>query len=325
MRGIALDSSTMSKLKVIEADTSKDKLGLSTESYQYLVHNVTHIVHSAWPMSLNRPIRMYHAQFKVMRNLIDLASEIVAKQPEAFQLGFQFISSLAVVGNYPRLTGEALVPEQLMTVESVPDAGYADAKLACEQMLNETLHRHSKRFRPMAVRIAQISGSTTNGYWNPTEYVPFLVRSSQTLKALPALDGTLSWYPVNEVAATLGELLISDTASDLIYHIENPSRQSWKDMIATLARALDISPDGIIPFDSWTAKVREFGGSTQENPALQLIDFFEHYFVSMSCGGLMLETSKTMRHSKTLETSGPVGSELVLRYINAWKQSGFLD
>jgi dTDP-4-dehydrorhamnose reductase len=101
----------------------------------------------------------------------------------------------------------------------------------------------------MAVRIAQISGSTSNGYWNPTEYMPFLGKSSQVLKVLPELDGTLSWYPVNGVAATLGELLMADTATDLIYHIDNPSRQTWRDMITTLARTLGLEQKDIIPYN----------------------------------------------------------------------------
>ncbi|RYP54696.1 hypothetical protein DL769_010301 [Monosporascus sp. CRB-8-3] len=325
MRGISIDSASMSKLKVIETDTSKPMLGLSPETYRYLVHNITHIIHSAWPMSLTRPVRAYESQFKVFRNLIDLARNVADHRPASFKLGFQFISSLAVVGNYPAWTGKALVPEQPTTVESVPAAGYAEAKLACEHILRDTLHRYPDRFHAMAVRIAQISGSTSNGYWNPTEYMPFLIRSSQVLRILPDLDGTLSWYPVNDVAATLGELLVADTASNLIYHVDNPSRQPWKAMISTLACALDIPPNNIVPYRQWLDRVRRFRGSTNDNPALQLIDFFDHYFLPMSCGGLVLDTTTTRLHSETMQKMGPVGGDLVMKYTTAWKRSGFLN
>lgn len=324
MRGISLDPISLSKLKVIETDTSKPMLGLSQEIYHHLVHTVTHVVHSAWPMSLTRPVRLYENQFKVFRNIIDFAREISDYRPASFKLGFQFISSLAVVANYPLWTGNAEVPEKPTTVETVPEAGYADAKLVCEHILRQTLYRYPDRFHPTVVRIAQISGSTSNGYWNPTEYMPFLIKSSQVLKILPDLDGTLSWAPVDLVAATLGELLMSDTASDLVYHIDNPARQPWQDMIAALARALDIAPENIVPYGKWVDRVRRFRGSTADNPALQLEDFFVHYFVPMSCGGLVLDTSKTRTYSKTLAGMGPVGGELVAKYIARWKETGFL-
>jgi acyl transferase domain-containing protein/thioester reductase-like protein/acyl carrier protein/SAM-dependent methyltransferase len=325
MRGISLDSTSLSKLKVIETDTSKPNLGLSPENYQYLIQNVTSIVHSAWPMSLTRPIRTYESQFKIARGLIDLAREVTQHRPAPFKFGFQFISSSAVIANYPLWAGTPLVPEKPGTVESVPLTGYAEAKLATERILAETLYRFPDRFHAMAVRIAQITGSTSNGYWNPSEYMPFLIRSSQVLKVLPDLDGTLSWYPVNDVAATLGELLLSQSATDLIYHIDNPSRQTWREMIAILARALDLGQKSIIPFAQWVDRVRRFRGSITDNPALQLIDFFDYYFVPMSCGGLVLDTTKSRQHSKTLQSQGPIYEDLMKKYIARWKQSGFLS
>lgn len=74
-------------------------------------------------------------------------------------------------------------------MESVLPSGYSDAKFVCERMLDETLHLDRKRFRAMAVRIGQISGSKTSGYWNPIEHLAFLLKSSQTLQALPQFEG----------------------------------------------------------------------------------------------------------------------------------------
>lgn len=325
MRGIKLDTATKAKLKIVETDTSKPNLGLSAEKYNELVRSVTDIVHSAWPMSLTRPVKAFVPQFRVFRSLVDFARRASEHRPSAFKFGFQFISSLAVVANYPELTGDAVVPETSTTIETVPETGYADAKLTCEHILRKTLYAHQDRFHAMVVRTAQISGSTTNGYWNPTEYMPFLIKTSQTLKMLPDLSGTLSWYPVNGVASTLGELLTNPNANNLIYHIDNPARQPWKGMIASLAKALNISAENVVPYSQWVERVRSFGGSTKENPALQLIEYFEYYFEPMSCGGLMLDTQKTIRLSKTMQTMGVIDDESVRKFVGAWKQSGFLD
>ncbi|KAJ4287771.1 hypothetical protein N0V90_012475 [Kalmusia sp. IMI 367209] len=320
MRGIKLDPATKAKLKIVETDTSKPNLGLSAEKYHDLVHSMTDIVHSAWPMSLTRPVKAFVPQFRVFRSLVEFARNASEDRPAGFKFGFPLLWQTT-----PELTGDAVVPETSTTIETVPETGYADAKLTCEHVLRKTLYAHSDRFHAMVVRTAQISGSTTNGYWNPTEYMPFLIKTSQTLKMLPDLSGTLSWYPVNGVASTLGELLTNPDANNLIYHIDNPSRQPWKGMIRSLAHALDIPSSNIVPYPQWVERVRSFGGSTKENPALQLIEYFEHYFEPMSCGGLMLDTTKTIQLSQTMQTMGIIDDGSVKKFVNAWKQSGFLD
>ncbi|KAJ3497705.1 hypothetical protein NLG97_g1700 [Lecanicillium saksenae] len=324
MRGIQLNEGHLSKLEVIETDTSKPFIGLSDEKYQSVIGRVTHMVHSAWPMSLTRPIRMYEIQMKILKNLISLAVDITKAQPQLC-LGFQFVSSIAVVANYPLWKNSPLVPEQMTTVESVPLTGYAEAKQVCEMVLSKTLRKYPDRFHAMAVRVAQISGSTTNGYWNNSEYMPFLIKTSQSLGILPQMDGTLSWYPVDGVAATLGELLMSNEAKDLIYHIDNPSRQGWKEMIASLASALGLGEKSIVPFDEWIDRVRRLRGSTVDNPALQLIDFFENYFIPMSCGDLILDTTKANQYSDTLRNQAPISDEVVGKYITSLRASGFLN
>ncbi|KAJ5131411.1 Type I Iterative Polyketide synthase (PKS) [Penicillium bovifimosum] len=323
-RGLHLDSTALSKLEVLETDTTKPRLGLSSAQYSHLTTSVTHIIHNAWPMSLTRSIEAYAPQFQVMRNLIDFT--VQASSTQHSQIAFQFISSIATVGHYPLWSGRALAPEERMAADSVLPVGYGDAKLVCERLLDETLHNHPRAFRPMVVRIGQIAGSRDSGYWNPVEHLAFISKSSQTLKILPDLDGELSWCPVNDVAATLGELLlVTETrTSDPFYHIENPTRQSWREMIEILSDALRMPRGNLIPFKDWLDAVRGFEGSIKDNPAKPLADFLSQNFVRMSCGGLILDTTRSRAHSPTLRELGRVSSELVLKYIQAWKNMGFL-
>lgn len=138
-------------------------------------------------MSIKRPIKGFESQFQFMRNLIDLAVEI--SNLKSVTPGFQFISSIATVGYHPLKTNKVLVPEERVEVDSVLPSGYGDAKLVCEKIMEQTLHKLPGRFRPMSVRIGQISGSRKSGYWNPVEHFSFLVKSSQTLRTLPDLKG----------------------------------------------------------------------------------------------------------------------------------------
>ncbi|KAK4541030.1 hypothetical protein LTR36_008399 [Oleoguttula mirabilis] len=324
-RGIALDGNARSKLRVLESDTSRPMLGLSQDDYHNLAGSVHHIVHNAWPMSLTRKVKDFSSQFKAMRNLIDFARKISCLRPSGFHIRFQFISSIATVGTHPLWTGSSRVPEERMSIDSVLPSGYGDAKLICERMLDQTLHQYPHHFSPMVVRIGQISGSTTSGYWNPVEHLPFVIKSSQTLRALPDLDRDLSWAPVDKVAEVLTDLLLAANTPYPVYHIENPVRQSWRQMIITLSRLLDIPHGRAIPFQDWVKRVRSFPGSAEsDNPAAMLIDFLEEHFVRMDCGGLILDTTKCSEHSKTLRKLGFVDDELVGRYIRYWQASGIL-
>lgn len=187
-RGIFLGSQTRSKLKVVEADAAKPLFGLRQSQYENL-YDVTDILHNAWPMSVTRGINSFASQFKVMENLIKFACEVSSRRIQRFKVGFQFVSSIATVGYYPCWTGSRRVPEENMGIESVLPSGYGDAKLTCEKMLEKTLVQYPDQFCAMVVRIGQIAGSTNSGYWNPVEHFAFLIKSAQTLKSLPDLQG----------------------------------------------------------------------------------------------------------------------------------------
>lgn len=188
-RGITLDGNALGKLRVLETDSVKPKLGLSDAVYASLVQDVSAILHNAWPMSGKRAIKGFEGQFQALRNLIDLARDMACGRPESAKVSFQLISSIGVVGHYPLWSGSTRVPEERMEIKSVLPNGYCDAKFTCERILDETLHRYPDRFRTMTARLGQVAGSKVSGYWNPMEHFSFLIKSSKTLKTLPSFEG----------------------------------------------------------------------------------------------------------------------------------------
>ena len=323
-KGIVIPEEGLAKLQMLEADIAKPKLGLPDDAYQALLRNVTHIIHNAWAMTIKRPLKGFESQLNAMRNMIDLARDVSCKRPRGTKVNFQFVSSIAVVGQYPIWKGDKNVPEERMPIEAILPIGYADAKYVCELMLDETLHQYPDRFRTSTVRLGQIAGSKISGYWNPVEHLSFLWKSSQTLKKLPAFEGLLSWTPVDDVAGTLADLVFAEDPYP-IYNIDNPVRQEWQDMLPVVADALDIPRSNIVPFEEWVDLVRNSPGSLEkDNPASKLIDFLDSNFLRMSCGGLLLDTTKSREHSKTLRAVGPVSADLTGRFIEYWRNTGFL-
>lgn len=320
-RGIKLSPEAQAKLRVFDTDTTKPQLGLSSQDYAWLAQHGTGIIHNAWPMSGTRPLKAYEPQIRVMRNLLDLAREMaVSTTPR--QVDFQFVSSIGVTG----FSEGSQILEEPMSMAAVMPSGYNEGKWVCERMLTQTLRSHPNLFRAAVVRPGQISGSTTTGVWNPVEHFCFLVKSAQTLKAWPQLQGILHWLPVDRSARTMVDILTMDSEIDTygVYHIDNPVGQPWNEMSKTMASALDIPSKNIIPFGEWTQRVRQCKLSADENPAIRVIDFLEGHFERMACGGIVLDTEKSGEHSQTMANEGPVAAEVVRSYVRNWKSEGFL-
>jgi acyl transferase domain-containing protein/acyl carrier protein/nucleoside-diphosphate-sugar epimerase/SAM-dependent methyltransferase len=221
-RSLSLDADSWAKVRVYETETHKPLLGLTAGDYQTLAQSVTDIIHNAWPMSLTRPIKGFEQQFQVMANLIALARSCASvRRVSEPKIGFQFISSIAVVGHHPFVSGRPLVPEERMTAVSVPPIGYGEAKLVCENMLKETLHRNPNSFRPMSVRLGQIAGSKLDGFWNSSEHIALLLKSSQTLNVLPDLDGVSNFQYIESC-----EIYTNQGAEPILVSSERFCRQS---------------------------------------------------------------------------------------------------
>jgi hypothetical protein len=181
----------------------------------------------------------------------------------------------------------------------------------------------------MAVRLGQVAGSFTSGYWNENEHLPFLIKSSHTLKVLPKFEGPVSWTPVDAVAAICADLALGESSVGGIYHVDNPVRQPWNRMLPLLASELGISEKNIIPFKEWIRRVRSFPfeatpGTCDLNPAKRLVDFLEADFTRMSCGGVLLATDRSQKDSDAMRRVGSIDDATVRRYISSWKARGFL-
>lgn len=321
-KGIRFPEALKPKLLVLQTDASKPMLGLSRSDYNSLVGSVTHLVHQAWPMSAKRALSGFEPQFQILRNLIDFGCAVSSVRPESFKFGFQMVSSVGVVGHYGLGNNQqrTMVPEEYVDIDSVLTNGYGEAKWGCERMLQQTIQQHPDRFRTMIVRLGQIAGSKTSGYWNPMEHFGFLIKSSQTLNALPDVPGDVFWTPVNDIAGILSDLILGDHTPYPVYHIENPVGQTWKQMNSILAGALGIPT--LLPFGEWVERVKT--APQRNNPASTLLEFLDSNYLRMSCGGLVLDVKHTLEHSKTLSAVGPVSEEIVRKYIHIWKEIGFL-
>ena len=115
------------------------------------------------------------------------------------------------------------------------------------------------------------------------------------------------------------DVLLGAGPRELVYHLENPVRQSWPDMCTVLERNLSMKTPSRLPFKEWLMRFSE----TKE-ASRALMEFFEDYFLQMSSGSLVLDTKAARNISCTLESTGDVDLGTVGKYVEFWTSIGFL-
>jgi hypothetical protein len=139
---------------------------------------------------------------------------------------------------------------------------------------------------------------------------------------LTILKQTASWLPVDIAATAVGDILLDPRPPHLVYHIENPARQSWSEIIDQLSQAI-VGGAAPIPYNRWLARVRDTHAS--ESAIESLLAFFERDFTRMDCGGVVLDTSLARSVSSSLRAATPVDAKVVSLYVSNWKRVGFLE
>lgn len=137
---------------------------------------------------------------------------------------------------------------------------------------------------------------------------------------------TCSWIPVDRAANAVTDILLTTPSTETVYHLENPVRQSWHEVLSVLARNLDLHKAEFLPFDDWLDAVRTSTDDAAEtNPAKQLAEFFKTDFRHMACGNVILDTEKARKASAALRSIDVVSDETIAAYINDWRRIGFLQ
>ncbi|KAL8748078.1 MAG: hypothetical protein Q9190_000106 [Brigantiaea leucoxantha] len=320
-RRIEMSRDSWSKTKFLAWQPGAEHLGLEENDYRHLASTITHVFHGAWPMDFQLKLSSFEAQLKGLQDLINLARFAHYLRP-IMKPRVILASSIAVVGNLPvDKTSQDMVPEMpLHDPANGPLAmGYAEAKWVCEQMMESAYNTLPCELQPMIVRIGQLSGSRTSGFWSVKEHFPTLVKLSAAIGHLPDLQGTLSWLPVDQTARAVADLLLRHEPRQLVYHLENPVRQSWQDVCRVIEYSLGLRPESRLPFSKWLDKISRLNESPSD-----LMSFFRNDFLHMSGGDLVLDTANCQKLSPTLRSAGPVEPKDIELYIAFWRRSGLL-
>jgi thioester reductase-like protein len=316
------------KFTALPSDLSQQDLGLGPEVYDALRTTVTSIIHSAWAVNFTLTVRSFETQHIAgLRHLLDLALSVPFPRPACLS----FVSSVSAAAGTPppARVAEALAADP----RHAQGMGYARSKWVAEHVVAAAARSTGMEAR--ALRSGQIIGDSALGRWNPTEAIPLMVRAAETIGALPALDETPSWLPVDRSARAVLELSglaegggrtegyfqVRDR-EDVVYHVQNPVMVRWtEDVLPALADAgLRFE---IVGQREWVQRLREGDQDPIRNPTVKLLDFFASKYDNDKPGrsGLIFETGLTERRSRTIgEGYDIIKSGLLAKCVESWRK-----
>ncbi|KAK9418316.1 hypothetical protein SUNI508_08277 [Seiridium unicorne] len=310
------------KLAFLPSDLSQATLGLSEEILEELRTSLTAVIHSAWAVNFNLGVRSFESHhIKGAYNLINTCLGTKTVKPARFF----FCSSISAAAGTP--LPARITETYIKSPAHAQPMGYARSKFVTEHIIRVAGEKTGMTAE--VLRLGQIIGDTENGVWNLTEAIPLMIRSAQVFGALPALDETPSWMPVDRMAkgclelAGLAENTSSSQAHDssVVFQVQNNKLFHWtRDLLPALKSAgLDFK---IVSQREWVALLRDSEPDPAKNPTIKLIDFFAGKYDNDKPGreGLVFETQITEQASESVKSGFDViGSGLIKKMVSWWQ------
>jgi carbohydrate kinase (thermoresistant glucokinase family) len=199
--------------------------------------------------------------------------------------------------------------------------GYAQSKVVTEHLVQRAADQTGISAR--TIRVGQITADTQHGVWNATEAIPMMLQAAITIGAIPALDESPLWLPVDVVAETIAEISLSD-AGATVMNVVAPKSFHWtRDLLAKLhATGLNFDEVGQ---REWINRLRHSDSDPVKNPPIKLLDFFAKKYDNDQTArkGLQYDTTLAQSFSSTLATAEVLNQDLVNKFIARFRATSW--
>lgn len=321
-QGLQISETFARKVIALDSNLREKDLGLGTSALDEIRKHVSLIIHCAWDVNFTIGLRSFEEyHFKGLQNLLNLSLSVKRPRPARFI----FCSSVSVALATPK---PAIIAETVLkSLDYAANMGYAKSKLIGEHIVYDASIRAGALSR--VVRLGQIVGDKKTGLWNEHEATPLMIRSALYLKALPAMDESCSWIPVDTAAATILDLggvsepeipVRREAHHSLVYNVMNPRTFSWTSDLLPALRAAGLEFD-TVTFTDWLARLKTIDQDPQRNPIAKLISFWEKqdWENDRSQGDPIFETRYTEEDSEALRKVPHILADgYVERFVQNW-------
>lgn len=303
------------RVEFLRCDFSNPLLGLPRETYDELLHSVTHILHNAWQVDFNLPLESFTNHLLGVRHFIDFAANST-RNAHIF-----FISSVASVLNGAADTVEEKIFNDFNMAQPM---GYGESKHIAERLLYRA--GLESNVSSSICRVGQIAGPIhSSGMWNRREWLPSMIASSKYLGCIPSALGPMDridWIPIDLVSQVAVELFTINhnaaTPTTQVFHLVNPSEAYWPELLPIVLDYL--GPEvRAVPLQEWVQRLKESVfciEAINRNPAVKLIDFFSARVQSNASP--IMETKVSVQYSQTLRRLDKIRPEQMKLWMEQW-------
>ncbi|KAF1920051.1 hypothetical protein BDU57DRAFT_485934 [Ampelomyces quisqualis] len=275
-RGLASISSEVfenPEVRVVQAQLSDDRLGLSDEMYEYLATKATSIIHVAWTVNFRLKLRSFvKDNIAGVRNLLDLALQTGRSNP----VRFTYCSSTASIVNSSSDSFGRLPEHVQPDPSSASPLGYSRSKWVAEHICLEAHRQTNLHGRIAVVRVGQLTGDSTSGVWNTKEAWPMMLSTARLIKCLPDLgDEPVDWLPVDVAAKAFVQITQQDCEGVEdgmpVYHVLNPHQHpTWHQMLEWIQKGEDFE---MVQPREWVSRLEKCEG--REHSAMKLLGLWQ--------------------------------------------------
>lgn len=293
----------LERVESLSADLTKPDFGLPPGALQ----GVNLVIHNAWSVNFNMGVSSFEDQIQGERNLLDFSFKASAR--------FFFVSSVSAAVR----SGSVVTESHLAHLTDAQQMGYARSKLVAERLC---LHAERAGLDARVLRVGQIVGDTRLGQWNATEAIPLMLRSALSIGALPALDDTLTWLPIDIVAKVMVEVCHSPKRHD-VYHVVNPKSFNWAKDLLPMLQSAGLSFERVTA-QGWLERLASSDPDPASNPTIKLLEFFKNKYSTPKTGpGVFYETKVTEGVSEALRNVGAPDAALIAKMVAYWTAEGW--
>jgi carbohydrate kinase (thermoresistant glucokinase family) len=308
-----LSLSALRKIHAMPSDLSEPRLGLDDTNYARVTSGLTSVIHCAWSVNFNKSLVSFEKDcIAGVRHLIDLCLATSSTRPASFN----FCSSVSTVARCPNMH----TPEQLAELGWAQTMGYAQSKCVAEHLCLAAAKETGIKAR--VLRVGQIVADTAHGVWNATEAIPLMMQSALTIGALPRLQESPSWTPVDFVAKAVTEISFSDAGS-VVANVTNAKTFSWTDDLLPTLREAGLQFDEVEPKE-WVRRLRESNQDALANPPIKLADFFaSKYDKDVFSPSRTYDTSVARSFSPSLDAAPVLDAAFVKTFVRQFQASAW--
>ncbi|CZR47386.1 uncharacterized protein FPRO_08760 [Fusarium proliferatum ET1] len=303
------------KITCLASDLSDIYLGLGENVFRSIARDVDTVYHCGWTVNFNQRLSTFeNSCIAGVRHLIDLCLADSGSDAPRFVM---FSSIGTIMG-----TSEDVIPERLpKSLAEANRTGYSRSKCVAEQICAKAA---AEAGLPVAiVRIGQIVGDTINGVWNTSEAVPLMIRSAQTIGALPTLQERVRWLPVDDVAQIVIEIgssdaIVANEAS--VFNIVNPHTLKWTEDLLPLLNQNGLAFQAVPPSE-WLKRLEESALDPKGNPPRKLLEYFRRQCQHQGSDDREWETSRAEKCSPTFNRSRAPSPQLISVILDYFTRS----